>query len=116
VFKVDIVAMIRRMRFRDHSPPRADLQVTDEHSRLLADVADAGRDDYRLSVELTSGPVIVDLYTHYLAFAERGGTADYRASDMACRTYVKFGNCIQDRRVLHILIQPAPQQETPCKP
>jgi len=87
------------------------LRVTDENGALLADVANAGRDDFRLQVELDSGPVVVDLHRHYLAFVESGGKAAYRASDFACRTYVKFGNCIQDRCELHILIQPATKQE-----
>lgn len=92
--------------------PTVALRVTDDGGRVLADVANAGRDDYRLSVALPSGPVMVDLYGHYLRFMEGGGKAAYRGADAACRTYVKFGACIQDKRELHILIQPSASQDT----
>jgi hypothetical protein len=83
------------------------LRVTDDEDRVLVDVPDAGRDDYRLSVALPGGPVTVDLYGHYLRFIDSGGKTAYRGTDAACRTYVKFGECVQDKRELHILIHPS---------
>lgn len=87
--------------------PTVALHVTDEEGRVLADVPNAGRGDYLLSVTLLSGPVTVDLYGHYLRFVDNGGKAAYHGTDAACRTYVKFGECIQDKRELYILIQPS---------
>ncbi|KIF81698.1 hypothetical protein [Noviherbaspirillum autotrophicum] len=87
--------------------PTVTLRVTDDEGRVLVDAANAGRDDYRLSVALLNGPVIVDLYGHYLRFVDTGGKAAYRGTDAASRTYVKFGECIQDKRELHILIEPS---------
>jgi hypothetical protein len=77
--------------------------------RVLADIPVAGPDDFRVRVDLPSGPVFVDLHAHYLIFARAGGKTLYRGSDHACRTYVKFGACIQDKRALTILIQPVIQ-------
>lgn len=85
--------------------PAVALLVSDEEGRVLADVANAGREDFRLSVALPSGPVTVDLYGHYLRFIESGEKAIYHGTDAACRTYVKFGECVHDKRELHILIQ-----------
>lgn len=92
--------------------PAVALHVTDEEGRVLADVANAGRDDYRLSVALLSGTVTVDLYGHYLRFIDSGGKSVYHGTDAACRTYVKFGECVQDKRELHILIQLSTEQHT----
>lgn len=87
--------------------PAVALRVTDTEGRVLADVANAARGDYLLSVTLLSGLVTVDLYAHYLRFIGSGGKATYHGTDAACRTYVKFGECMQDKRELHILIHPS---------
>lgn len=105
-----LAAMLARWLRR--RPPAVSLHVTDDNGAVLADIADAQRGDYLLAVELDSGMVTVDLYRHYQAFAEAGGKKPYRISDFACNTYVKFGTCLQDRRELHILIQPANKKET----
>lgn len=102
---------VRRRQHAAPDLPRAALRVTDEHDELLAQFAAATRTDYRLQVELPSGPAFVDLYPHYLMFVSAGGKAAYHGFDHACYTYVKFGACIQDRRALHILIQPATEKE-----
>lgn len=107
-----IFSGVRACWSRQPAAPRIALRVTDERGAVLAGTDDAQRDDYRLRVELDSGAVIVDLYPHYLAFIENGASGEYRASDFACHTYVKFGHCIQDKCALHILIQAATQGET----
>lgn len=90
----------------------AALLVTDENGEILADIPVAGPCDYRVRVDLPNGPVFVDLYGHYQMFTSAGGKVPYRGLDRACRTYVKFGDCIQDKRDLFVLIQPAIQQKS----
>lgn len=106
-----IFSGVRAHWSRQPAAPRIALRVTDERGAVLAETDYAQRDDYRLRVELDSGTVIVDLYPHYLAFIEQGASGEYRASDFACHTYVKFGHCIQDRCALQILIKAATQGE-----
>lgn len=86
------------------SPCRTRLLVTDENDAVLANAPAAGPGDYRLYVELVSGVVLIDLSRHYKAFAAAGGKADYLGGDFACNTYVKFGECIQEKRRLFIQI------------
>ena len=74
---------------------------------VLLDAPAAGPDDYRLYVELVSGIVLIDLSGHYKAFVEAGGKADYLGEDFVCNTYVKFGECIQEKRALFIQISPS---------
>lgn len=107
-----LVQQFWRSRHNAHPVlPRASLRVTDENGVLLADIANANCKDYRLCVELLSGSVVIDLYRHYLMFAILGGHFIYQGSDRACRTYVKFGECMQDIRVLHVRIRPFMQKE-----
>lgn len=105
-----ITVLRRAWRWARSAPaalPSAALRVTDEGGQLLANVRVASRSDYMLSVELPASTVVVDLYPHYIRFVERGGRSAYRTCDFACHTYVKFGECLQDRRELHVLIEPA---------
>ncbi len=93
---------------RNASPalPRAALRVTDDEGRTLLDVAVAQCNDYRLRVELPGGAQVVDLYWHYLMFVIRGGKDIYRGCDRVAHTYVKFGACMQDVRILNLRIKP----------
>lgn len=102
-----IVAGVKSGLARPSTPPAVSLKVTDENGKVLVDVADAQKSDYWLSVPLLSEPVVLDLYGHYQQFIANGGKRAYRGTAVACNTYVKFGECMQDRCELDIVIQPS---------
>lgn len=91
---------------RNAAPPEATLIVQDNSGAVLASAPQATRADYRITVMLNSGAVLLDLYDHYRRFAAEGGKEVYRTTAYACRTYVKFGECLQDKRAVRVEIRP----------
>lgn len=92
--------------------PRASLLVVDEDGSVLARIPRAHRNDFRLRVALADTHVLVDLYPWYLMWAILGGRGIYDVQQMACHTFVKFGECQQHKRLLQIRIAPARNQRT----
>lgn len=90
--------------------PRASLLVIDEDGNVLVRVPCARRNDFRLRVALPDTHVLVDLYPWYLTWAILGGWGVYDVQQIACHTFVKFGECQQHRRLLQIRIAPASTQ------
>ncbi|WP_416047303.1 hypothetical protein [Cupriavidus basilensis] len=91
--------------WRQSGSTAVSLRVTDGNGDCLVDVAGAERHEYRMRIGLPSGAIVVNLYGRYLAFVDDGGHHNYDGIDFACRTYVKFGECLQDRQALHISIR-----------
>ena len=77
--------------------------VNCEDMRLLVEKSPARQSDFRLQLPLADATVATDLYPHYIAFVI-GGLKSYTAQEIIARTFVKYGDCLQDFCKLQISI------------